>query len=156
MGRSRDGLTTKIHAVVIVRSARVPRDAGGLPRFTLSPGQHEARPLAYEDFLPTLPPRRQYDAEWIRTMIEEQDAVAIIPDRSNAKAAHAFSHILYRLRNRVERFFNKLKQFRRIATRYEKLAANYLAMIKLATIRIWLGRVPGRGVGVLAASGSCG
>ena len=59
-------------------------------------------------------------------------------DRSNAKAAHAFSHILYRLRNRVERFFNKLKQFRRIATRYEKLAANYLAMIKLATIRIWL------------------
>ena len=54
---------------------------------------------------------------------------------SNAKAAHAFSHILYRLRNRVERFFNKLKQFRRIATRYEKLAANYLAMIKIATIR---------------------
>ena len=62
----------------------------------------------------------------------------LMPDRSNAKAAHAFSHILYRLRNRVERFFNKLKQFRRIATRYEKLAANYLAMIKLATIRIWL------------------
>ena len=44
----------------------------------------------------------------------------------------------YRLRNRVERFFNKLKQFRRIATRYEKPAANYLAMIKIATIRIWL------------------
>ena len=40
--------------------------------------------------------------------------------------------------NRVERFFNKLKQFRRIATRYEKLAAIYLAMIKIATIRIWL------------------
>ena len=48
------------------------------------------------------------------------------------------SHPLYRMRNRVERFFNKLKQFRRIATRYEKLAANYLAMIKIATIRIWL------------------
>ena len=62
-------------------------------------------------------------------MIEAQDAVAIIPDRSNVKTAHAFSHILYRLRN---------AQFRRIATRYEKLAANYLAMIKLATIRIWL------------------
>ena len=46
--------------------------------------------------------------------------------------------MLYRLRNRVERFFNKLKQFRRIATRYEKLAANYLTMIKIATIRIWL------------------
>ena len=71
-------------------------------------------------------------------MIEEQDAVAIIPDRSNAKAAHAFSHILYRLRNRIERFLNKLTQFKRITTRYEKHATNYLAMIKLATIPIWL------------------
>ena len=57
----------------------------------------------------------------------EAGAVAIIPDRSNVKTAHAFN-ILYRLRNRVERFFNKLKQFRRIATRYEK-SPNYLAMI---------------------------
>ena len=79
---------------------------------------------------------KAYDAEWIRAMIEAQDAVPIIPDRRAAKTPHAFSRDLYRLRNRVERFFNKLKQFRRIATRYEKLAANYLAMIKLATIRI--------------------
>ena len=136
MGRSRGGLTTKIHAVV---------DASGLPlRFTLSPGQaHDstAAEALLEDQLPAdsfLLGDKAYDAEWIRAMIEAQDAVAIIPDRSNAKAAHAFSHVLYRLRNRVERFFNKLKQFRRIATRYEKLAANYLAMIKLATIRIWL------------------
>ena len=81
---------------------------------------------------------KAYDAEWIREMIEAQDAVPIIPDRRGAKTPHAFSRDLYRLRNRVERFFNKLKQFRRIATRYEKLAANYLAMIKIATIRIWL------------------
>ena len=50
----------------------------------------------------------------------------------------SFDPIPLRMRNRVERFFNKLKQFRRIATRYEKLAAIYLAMIKIATIRIWL------------------
>ena len=81
---------------------------------------------------------KAYDAEWIRAMIEAQDAVPIIPDRSTAKTPRAFSRDLYRLRNRVERFFHKLKQFRRIATRYEKLAANYLAMIKIATIRIWL------------------
>ena len=67
-----------------------------------------------------------------------------MPCRSSPTAApllpppHAFSPVLYRRRNRVERFFNKLKQFRRIATRYEKLAANYLAMIQIATIRIWL------------------
>ena len=82
---------------------------------------------------------KAYDAEWIReTVIEAQNAVPIIPDRSRATTTHAFSRALYRMRNRVERLFNKLKQFRRIATRYEKLAANYLAMIKIATIRIWL------------------
>ena len=64
-------------------------------------------------------------------MMEIQDAVPIIPNRRRATTAHAFSRDLYRLRNRVERFFNELKQFRRIATRYEKLAANYLAMIKM-------------------------
>ena len=60
------------------------------------------------------------------------------PDRSSATTSHAFNRDLYRLRNRVECFFNKPKQFRRIATRYEKIAANYLAMINIATIRIRL------------------
>ena len=49
-----------------------------------------------------------------------------------------FSPFLYRARNLIERFFNKIKQCRRVATRYDKLAANYLAFIKLASIRIWL------------------
>jgi transposase len=49
-----------------------------------------------------------------------------------------FSPYLYRARNLVERFLNKIKQCRRIATRYDKLAANHLALIKLAAIRIWL------------------
>jgi len=136
MGRSRGGLTTKIHAIV---------DARGLPlRFTLSPGQaHDstAAKALLQDQLPAdslVLGDKAYDAEWIRSMIESQDAVANIPNRSNARTVHAFSRVLYRQRNRIERSFNKLKQFRRIATRYEKLAANYLAMIKLATIRIWL------------------
>ena len=70
-------------------------------------------------------------------MIEHCDAVAIIPDRKGAKTEYAFNKSFYRLRNRIERGFNKLRQFRRIATRYEKLAANFLAMIKIATVRIW-------------------
>src|ERR1700720_4790019 len=49
-----------------------------------------------------------------------------------------FSPYLYRARNRVERFFNRIKQCRRIATRYDKLAANYLAFVQLASIRLWL------------------
>ena len=136
MGRSRGGLTTKIHAVV---------DASGLPlRHALSPGQAAdstlAVPLLDDQLLPDsfVLGDKAYDAVWIRTMVEEQDAVPIIPDRCNSNAPHAFSSVLNCMHNRVERFFNKLKQFRRIATRYEKLAANYLAMIKITTVRIWL------------------
>jgi transposase len=55
-----------------------------------------------------------------------------------AKTRSASALYLYRARNLIERFFNKIKQCRRVATRYDKLAANYLAFVKLASIRIWL------------------
>jgi hypothetical protein len=61
-----------------------------------------------------------------------------IPPKRNRKDPIRFSPYLYRARNLVERFFNKIKQCRRVATRYDKLAANYLAFVKLASIRIWL------------------
>jgi Transposase DDE domain len=63
------------------------------------------------------------------------------PSKSNRKDALSFSPYLYRARNLVERFFNKIKQCRRVATRYDKLAANYLAFIQLASIRLWLLRI---------------
>jgi transposase len=81
---------------------------------------------------------RGYDADWIRALASEQGAWANIPPKRNRKEAICFSPYLYRARNLVERFFNKIKQCRRIATRYDRLAANYLAFIKLASIRIWL------------------
>jgi transposase len=57
---------------------------------------------------------------------------------SKARCLASRSPYLYRARNLIERFFNKIKQCRRVATRYDKLAANYLAFIKRASIRIWL------------------
>lgn len=81
---------------------------------------------------------RGYDADWIRELVDEQGAWANIPPKCNRKDPICFSPYLYRARNLVERLFNKIKQCRRIATRYDKLAANYLAFIKLASIRIWL------------------
>jgi transposase len=81
---------------------------------------------------------RGYDADWIRALASQQGAWANIPPKRNRKDPICFSPYLYRARNLVERFFNKIKQCRRIATRYDKLAANYLAFIKLAAIRIWL------------------
>jgi transposase len=64
--------------------------------------------------------------------------VAEYPAKRNRKDPICFSPYLYRDRNLVERFFNKIKQCRRVATRYDKLAANYLAFVKLACIRLWL------------------
>jgi transposase len=81
---------------------------------------------------------RHYDADWIRTLVRQHGAWANIPPKSNRKDALSFSPYLYRARNLVERFFNKIKQCRRVATRYDKLAVNYLAFIQLASIRLWV------------------
>jgi transposase len=71
-------------------------------------------------------------------LLPERGAWANIPPKRNRKDPICFSPYLYRDRNLVERFFNKIKQCRRVATRYDKLAANYLAFVKLACIRLWL------------------
>jgi transposase len=135
MGRSRGGLTSKIHALV---------DANGLPiRLALTPGEaHDIR-LARK-LLSRLKPKsmlladRGYDANWIRELVMKKGAWTNIPPKSNRSEPICFSPYLYRARNRVERFFNKIKQCRRVATRYDKLAANYLAFVQLASIRLWL------------------
>jgi transposase len=135
MGRSRGGLTTKIHALV---------DADGLPiALTLSEGQaHDGRSAA--PLLGALGPGqtliadRAYDSDALREMMTAQGAWANVRPVARRLNKPAFSPFLYRYRNLVERFFNKLKHYRAIATRYEKYAANYLALVKLAATRIWL------------------
>jgi len=68
----------------------------------------------------------------------QEGAWANIPPKSNRNRPICFSPYLYRARNLVERFFNRIKQCRRVATRHDKLAANYLAFVQLASIRLWL------------------
>ena len=135
MGRSRGGLTTKIHALV---------DANGLPiALKLTAGQaHDGRSAT--DMLGTLGEGdvlladRAYDADALRIEMAARGAWANIPPMPQRKRKPAFSAFLYRYRNPVERFFNKLKQFRAIATRYDKRDENFLASVQLASIRIWL------------------
>ena len=81
---------------------------------------------------------RGYDADWISALVRQHGAWANIPPKRNRTEALCFSPCLYRARNLVERFFNKIKHCRRVATRYDKLAANYLAFVQLASIRLWL------------------
>src|SRR6266478_400617 len=123
MGRSRGGLTSKIHALV---------DTNGLP-IRLA-GKLLSRLKSGTMLLAD----RGYDADWIRALAAERGVWANIPPRCNRNDPVCFSPHLYRARNLIERFFNKIKQCRRVATRYDKLAANYLAFIQLASIRLWL------------------
>lgn len=135
MGRSRGGLTTKIHVLV---------DANGLPiALKLTEGQaHDGRSAA--DMFDTIGPGhilladRAYDSDVLRRCLKGRGAWANVKPMPRRVNIPSFSPFLYRYRNLVERFFNKLKHCRAIATRYEKHAANYLALVKLAASRIWL------------------
>ncbi len=135
MGRSRGGLTTKIHALV---------DAEGLPiDLKLTEGQaHDGR--SAEDMLEALVEGqilladRAYDSDALRQDLEARGVWANIKPMPNRKNVPAFSSYLYRYRNLVERFFSKIKHYRAVATRYDKRPDNFLAGVKLASIRIWM------------------
>ena len=135
MGRSRGGLTTKIHALV---------DADGLPiALKLTEGQaHDGRAAC--DMLGSLAAGnilladRAYNSDALRQALAQRGAWANVKPMPNRRNVPAFSSFLYRYRNLVERFFNKLKHFRAVATRYDKSPENYLASVKLASVRIWM------------------
>ncbi|WP_281254196.1 transposase [Paraburkholderia ribeironis] len=73
-----------------------------------------------------------YDSDAFVNTIRATRAKAVIPPRSNRKTKRRYSRALYRTRNIVERFFNRIKHFRRVSTRYDKLAGNYFAFAVLA------------------------
>jgi transposase len=79
-----------------------------------------------------------YSNKKVRLYLSRRGIGITIPRKSNEKHKGKFDKELYKQRNRVERLFNRLKQFRRIATRYEKRALNYKAMLTLASILLWL------------------
>jgi transposase len=80
-----------------------------------------------------------YDGDDFRALVFEAGAKAVIPNKSNRVRLHSFNKKLYKGRNVIERCFCRLKDFRRIATRYDKLARNYLAAVHLAAIvAYWL------------------
>jgi len=78
-----------------------------------------------------------YDSAELREELDEHYTKPVIPNRSNRKEPFTFSKRLYKLRWRIEAAFNRLKDFRRIATRYDKLARNYLASVCLVAAVVW-------------------
>jgi transposase len=119
-------------------------DNDGLPiRIILTAGQAHDQTVVPEllrDLMPgsDVVADRGYDSDAVLNLIRQAGAQPHIPSRSRRLVHRSVDHAIYRQRNLVERFFNKLKHFRRIATRFDKLARNYLAAVLLASTRLWL------------------
>ena len=127
-------MSTKIHAA---------SDALGNPvRLIGSPGQRNDIAFAHElvdGFEPDATiADKGYDADHLCDGIAETGSEVVIPPKRNRTVQRPYDADLYKERNIIERFFNKLKQFRRVATRYDKLLANFMGFVKLAAIAIWL------------------
>ncbi len=118
-------------------------DEAGLPiRLALSPGQASDKATGAELIASLKRTRhvvadRGYDARALIELIEAAGAKAHIPTQRDRKVQRSVARNIYRQRNLVERYFNKLKHFRRCATRFDKLARNFLAAIALASTRLW-------------------
>ena len=116
----------------------------GLPlRIVLSAGQTSDK-AAVEALIEGLPPARAlvadrgYDAQAVIDLVRNRGGCAHIPTQKDRKIQRSVDPAIYRQRNQVERYFCKLKHFRRVATRFDKLARNFLAAVLLASTRLWL------------------
>jgi len=123
IGRSRGGRTSKIHALADHRGRPVA--------FALTPGNIAAPKRLIAD--------KAYDAESFRSWLADRRIEAVIPSTASRRTPYPIDRSAYRRRNVIERLFCKLKNWRRIATRYDRLARNYMAALALAAIVIaWI------------------
>jgi len=134
IGVSRGGKTTKIHAVV--------NEFGNPVHFILTSGEEhdskQATPLLSELKIAdsNILADKAYGTVDIRNYISEHGASYVIPPKTNAKEPWEYDTWLYKVRHLIECFFNKIKAFRRVATRYNKLASSFLDFVYIASI--WL------------------
>ena len=134
VGRSRGGRNTKIHALADAK--------GRLIAILLTGGQAHDYPVAKRLICRVKPPNHMlgdmaYDGDELRDALDQRQTKAVIPNRPNRKHPLSFNKRIYKLRWRIESAFNRLKDFRRIATRYDRLARNYLASVCLAAALVW-------------------
>lgn len=134
-GRSKGGFTTKIH---------LRTNAEGLPIAAEITGGEASDYKGYDLVMDADAPEpkvliadKGYDADRIRAHTEAKGGVAVIPMRRGRKVQAPIDGHIYALRNRIERCFNKLKNARRLATRYDKTAASYLGFIHIVSVRLW-------------------
>ena len=134
IGRSRGGRNTKIHAIADAK--------GRLLSIILTGGEAHDCPIAERLIRRNKAARkllgdRAYDSAELRELLDERGTRAVIPNKCNRKQPFSFNKRFYRERSRIENAFCRLKDFRRIATRYDRLARNFLASICLVAALVW-------------------
>jgi transposase len=134
IGRSRGGRNTKIHAIADAK--------GRLLSILLSGGQAHDCPPAPRLIRRIKPARKllgdkAYDSAPLRQWLKERSTKAVVPNKSNRKQPFSFDSNAYKQRHRIENAFCRLKDFRRIATRYDRLARNFLASVCLVAAIVW-------------------
>ena len=134
IGRSRGGRTTKIHALV---------DDAGRPHALLLTGGNVADITGAAQLLAVTEPSEEliadkaYDADHLRGFLQARGTLVVIPNKANRVNLYPFDAEKYKTRNVIERSIGRIKDFRAIATRYDKTARNFLAGICLAAVIIW-------------------
>ena len=134
IGRSRGGRNTKIHAIADAK--------GRLLSILLSGGEAHDCPPAEPLIRRTKPARKlladkAYDSAALRQWLQKRGTKPVIPNKSNRKQPFSFDRRSYKQRHRIENAFCRLKDFRRIATRYDRLARNFMASICLVAAIVW-------------------
>ena len=134
VGKSRGGFSTKVHTAT---------DSLGCPiKFILTPGNIAdctmAIPLLEGQEADHVLADKGYDSDEIIHAVTAMPAEPVIPPRSHRKTKRTYDKHIYKERSAIECLFGKLKQFRRIATRYDKLASSYLSFVYIGAIWVWL------------------
>lgn len=132
IGTSRGGRTSGIHELTDTagRPCILPISPGNTSDMTMAPALIEAARGRFDALIAD----RGYDSNAIRAAVHDQGAQVVIPSTRSRKTAIPYDRDVYRTRNLVERLWCRLKDWRRIATRYDKLAANYMAGFFLASV----------------------
>lgn len=140
IGKSRGGFTSKIH---------VATDENGKAKCVFITGGNVYDSTQAEKLLHNTIHEgiyvlgdKAFDSEQIIKYIEKNRAICVIPPRKNRKEQREYHKDIYKNRNQIERFFNRLKQFRRIATRYDKLLFSFLSLVQLAVVLITIPKFP--------------
>jgi transposase len=136
LGRSRGGFSTKIHLRTNAKGDPLTFDVTGGEAHEVK--GYDALMELHDVYPDKLLGDKGYDSDDIRNDLNARGIKPVIPPRSNRKTPIEYDREAYKRRNHIERCVNRLKQFRRIATRYEKTARAYLSMLCIAAARLWI------------------